>query len=365
MARFYGASDPTGTARAEYVEGHRAATCAAVGFAIDVLEHEEGRSLPIPAAILGQVRLTARSGVRLEAVMRRYVAGCVLLGDFLRAEAQQCAVETPRVGELLPSFADVLDRVLAAVSDEYEREIQKHWKAVGNGNAECVERLLAGEGPVDTDRFGYDLDVTHIGVSVQGLEGAKSIRELAASLGQHSLMLEREDAQIWAWLGSRCRIQLDELEKRIVATMPLDVTVGLGEPAEGVVGWRLTRRQANAALSIALRRPQRIVRYLDLGPEVAVLQDEALASSWVERYLSPLDDMSFGGQVARETLRALFAAEHNVSSAAYALGVHRSTVHRWRNDIEERLGCRLCEQQVGIEIALRIEELSRDDRALA
>jgi sugar diacid utilization regulator len=245
------------------------------------------------------------------------------------------------------------------VSDEYERELQKHWQAPGNGRAECIERVLAGQGLVDASQLSYDLEIMHIGVSVQGPESAKSIRELAAGLGHQSLMLERENTQTWAWLGSQRRIRLDELEKHIVSRLSPDVTVGLGEPAEGVVGWRLTHRQANAALSIALRRPQRVTRYVDVGPEVAVLQDEALARSWVERYLLPLDGMSSGGLVARKALRALFAAEHNVSSAAHALGVHRSTVHRWRNEIEERLGCRLSAQQVDIEIALRIEELSR------
>jgi transposase-like protein len=89
---------------------------------------------------------------------------------------------------------------------------------------------------------------------------------------------------------------------------------------------------------------------------VTALQNPALADSLVDRYLRPLDEMSIGGSEARRALRALFESKHNVSSAAHRLGVHRSTVHRWRNCIEERLGP-LYEHQADIEVALRIEEL--------
>jgi sugar diacid utilization regulator len=120
----------------------------------------------------------------------------------------------------------------------------------------------------------------------------------------------------------------------------------------------LTHREAEAALLVARHRPpRRLTRYLDVALDATALQDEALADSLIERYLSPLDDMSIGGQAARRTLRALFEAEHNVSSAAHPLKVHRSTVHRWREEIERRLGYRLHEHQAEIEVALRIEDL--------
>jgi PucR C-terminal helix-turn-helix domain len=56
-------------------------------------------------------------------------------------------------------------------------------------------------------------------------------------------------------------------------------------------------------------------------------------------------------------LRALFAAEHNKSSAAHALGVDRDTVHRQLKEIERRLDCRVHERHAEIDIALRVEEL--------
>jgi sugar diacid utilization regulator len=96
-----------------------------------------------------------------------------------------------------------------------------------------------------------------------------------------------------------------------------------------------------------------------VAQEAAALQDEAFADSLIETYLSPLDEMRIGGQAARKTLRALCQTGHNVSSAASALRVDRSTVHRRRNEIEGRLGCELQRRQGEIEVALRIEDLRR------
>jgi DNA-binding PucR family transcriptional regulator len=91
-----------------------------------------------------------------------------------------------------------------------------------------------------------------------------------------------------------------------------------------------------------------------------VMGNKSLMTHLFERYLSPLENTSMGGRTARKALRALFDAEHNVSSAAYVLNVHRSTVHRWRKEIEETLDCRLCEHRVNIEIALGVEEVRRN-----
>jgi hypothetical protein len=143
----------------------------------------------------------------------------------------------------------------------------------------------------------------------------------------------------------------------------VDVSLAIGEPSRGVEGWRQTHREAGDALLVARYRPSRLTRYLDVAPDATALRDEALADSLIETFLAPLDRMRIGGRAARKTLRALLDSGHNVSSAASALKVDRSTVHRQRNEIERRLGCRLHERQVEIELALRIEDLrKRRDR---
>jgi DNA-binding PucR family transcriptional regulator len=73
-------------------------------------------------------------------------------------------------------------------------------------------------------------------------------------------------------------------------------------------------------------------------------------------YLEPLAGERDGGEVLRETLRAYFEAERNVSSAAAALGVTRKTVTNRLCVVEERLGRRLGLCSAEIEAVLRLDE---------
>lgn len=254
ITRVYGLSAAS-EAKPEYEEGLRHAVSVAVGFAIDVVELGDQHTPCIPGALLAQARLAARSAVPLDMVLRRYVAGYMLLDDFLRYELEHlwCFGIAP-FGHADSDRGAVLDRLLAAVSSEYERGVHRPRNSIDN----------------DGER--------------------------------------REDHHL---LGQR----VDHLPSQ--------------EPIE------------NTEEALA----------------VAILRETDLANSLCERYLWPLDRMSVGSQVARQTIEALLKCEHNVSSAAHVLNVHRSTVHRWRNEIEELLGCRLCEHQIEVEVALRIAEL--------
>jgi DNA-binding PucR family transcriptional regulator len=119
----------------------------------------------------------------------------------------------------------------------------------------------------------------------------------------------------------------------------------------------LTHQQASAALPIALRSPEPFVRYADVALLASILQDDLLASSLRELYLDPLERERDGGEVARRTLRAYFAAERNVSSAAVALGVKRHTVTNRLRTIEQRLGRPLNDCASEVDTALRLEDL--------
>jgi GGDEF-like domain len=190
-----------------------------------------------------------------------------------------------------------------------------------------------------------------------GREAGKALRSLAAGLGCELLPVAYGRETVWAWLGGQCRVASADIERTLSNRENMDVSLAVGEPARGIEGWRQTHREAQGALLVARCWPRRLTRYLDVAPDATALQDEALADSLIETYLSPLDGMRIGGQAARRTLLALLDKAHNVSSAASALNIDRSTVHRQRNEIERRLGCRLHERRVQIELALRIEDL--------
>ena len=155
------------------------------------------------------------------------------------------------------------------------------------------------------------------------------MRELAGRLDRRLLAVCREEEPVWAcWLGGRRPLERRARRcERSARSRPDGVLVTVGEPGEGLSGWRFSHRQAKAALPIAERRGQPVLRYADVALLASILRDDLVATSLRQLYLAPL-----GGGAGRRQGRAarpcapISQAERNVSSTAAALGVDRRTV---------------------------------------
>jgi len=355
LTRVYAISDP-GNADPAYLEGLRGSVSVALDYALEAIEHGEDRSPPPPPALRAQARMAARSGIGLDTVLRRYFAGYALLGEFLAEEATAGGFPEEAVpGRSLQGFASALfDQLLAAVSEEYERERASHPDSSEQRHTERIERLLAGES-IETAGVGYDFEGYHVGLVVNGYGAPEAVRTLASALGYRLLLVRRSEENAWAWLGSQRPLDSADVERQVAASALEKNTFAVGEPARGLAGWRLTYRQAAATLPIALRRRQGVTRYADFAVIATILQDDVLMASLRQLYLARLDDHRGDGAVARQTLRAFFAADCNVSSAAAALGVNRHTVTSRLRAIEERLGRPLSSCRLELDAALRLE----------
>lgn len=342
--------DPT------YLEGLRTAITAAVDFGLEAIERGEESSPPPPPILLAQARLAARHGVGLGTVLRRYSAGYALLLDFLAEEAEREGLGAEQMRRLLRSQA-VLDRLLAAISEEYEREAAERPSSSEERRAERIERLLAGE-PLDTSGLGYGFEVTHIGILASGPGAFEALREAAGGIDANLLSVRRDADTVWAWLGARRLPEPEELKARFAAAWPDSCALALGEPGEGLAGWRFSHRQARAALPVALRGTEPVVRYAEVALLAAVLQDELLASSLRKLYLEPLEAERDRGEVLRETLRAYFEAGRNVSSAAAALGVKRHTITNRLRAVEATVGRSFDNCATELEAALRLSQFN-------
>ena len=340
-----------------YAEGLRSAIAASVEHCLLAVELGEERIPTAPAALLTQVRLAARSKVSLDTVLRRCVAGHALISDFLVEEAErERLLDGLGLQRMLRAQASVADRVLAVVGEEHARELEGKLLSTADRKAERVERLLAGE-LLDTTGLAYEFNFWHLGAIGYGPRALEAFRKLATSVDRRLLVIDRGKGTAWAWLGGRRPIEQPDFERRLRATWPEEVSIAIGEPSRGLAGWRLTHRQAKAALPIALRGSQRQVRYADVALLASILQDDLLARSLHQLYLTPLEAERDGGKTLRKTLRAYFAAERNVSSAASALGVSRQTVINHLHGVEEKLGRQLGCCAAEFEAALRMEEL--------
>jgi hypothetical protein len=354
--RVYSISDPRSVADPSYLQGLNGAMAAAIEYRLDVLEAGERSAPAIPTALLAHARLDARDGVSLDTVLRRYFAGNVLFGDFLVNEAERAEVPSAVLRQLLATQATVGDRLIAAVSAEYAREAENRPTTPAERRRETVKSLLAGE-LVDHSELGYELDGRHLAVMAKG-EGAEELmRELAGALDRRLLIVQREEEPTWAcWLGGRRQLTSERTLEELGREVPAGVFVTVGEPGEGLAGWRFSHLQAKAALMIAERRGEQVVRYADVALLAAIAADDLIATSLRQLYLAPLERARDGGKVARETLRAYFEAERNVSSTAAALGVDRRTVRNRLGAIEDLLGRPLKGAEADLEIALRLDE---------
>ncbi|HEY5052828.1 MAG TPA: helix-turn-helix domain-containing protein [Solirubrobacterales bacterium] len=356
LTRVFAVSDPSGPPVPEYTEGLRAAVGAALDYGLAAVNLNEERSPLPPPALLAQARMAARHGVSLDTVLRRYIAGQALLADFLVEEAEAGGLTPGELQRLLRGQAALIDRLLSAVSEEYTRESEGRLSSAEQRN-ERIERLLAGE-PLDTSHLSYDFEAHHLGAIAKGPGAAEAIRALVAPLDRRLLLVERSDGAVWAWLGGRRPIDPQDLQRN-AAGLPPQVSLALGEPATGLGGWRLTHQQARAALPIAMRSPDSVVRYADVALLASILQDDLFATSLRALYLAPLQRERDGGEAARETLRAYFTAGRNVSSAAASLGVSRRTVANRLRVIEGHLGFPLAACTAEMEAALRLNDLDR------
>jgi hypothetical protein len=349
-------SDPREVSDPGYLQGLNSALAAAVDYRLAVLEEGERHAPVVPPELLAQARLDARDGVALDTVLRRYFAGNSLFGDFLVEEAERAEVPSSALRRLLAEQATLGDRLLAAVSAEHAREASSRPRSAAERRRECVKRLLAGE-LVDTAELGYDLEAQHLALMARG-EGAEELmRGVADTLDRRLLAVSREEEPTWAcWLGGGRPLPPADAGQALADLVPAGIFVTVGEPGEGLAGWRLSHFQAKAALPIAEQQGQRVLRYADVALLASIARDELLATSLRQLYLEPLERSRDGGKVARETLLAYFAAERNVTSTAAALGVDRRTVRNRLRAIEALLGRPLRGSVADLEIALRLED---------
>ena len=352
--------DPAEGENAEYVAGSRAAITEALDYGLGAIERGEEWFGSIPPAAVAQARRAARNGVALDKVLLRNNAGHTVLEDFVVQEVDFAGQSVVLRG-VFGTLGALLDHFTALLAHEYQREVERTAHSPELRRVELVQRLLAGA-PADAAKLGYEFDGEHLGVIATGTKARETVRALAAGLGRELLSVSPSEETVWAWLGGRRPLDTEMIGRLLSAKEPAGVSLAIGGSGKGIDGWRLTHRQAQAAMLVAQRRPQRLTLYADVSLLAAVLKDQELASSLVEVHLSPLDGQK-DSAVSRETLRAYFAAGCNAATAAAALRVDRHTVERRLHTIETRLGRMVHTCRPELEVALRLEELGDPSRS--
>jgi hypothetical protein len=226
----------------------------------------------------------------------------------------------------------------------------------GRARAERVEALLARES-LDTSRLSYDFDGHHVGLVAAGHDAQGVVEDRVGGTDGSLLLMEARGGVVWAWMGKRQPFDPAEVEALASGRTATDLRLAIGEPAQGLAGWRLTHHQARAALAVAECGGPPVVRYSEVAMLTAAVRDELLATSLCRLYLDPLADGRDGGEELRRTLRAYFDADRNVSVAGDAIGVTRQAVARRLRAVEKRLGRSIAACGADLEVALRLDAL--------
>jgi PucR C-terminal helix-turn-helix domain len=348
------------TSDAEYAVGLRDAIAAALDCAFEVLEGRSPDTVSIPPALLLQARLAARVGVSPEAVVRRYTAGHTLFNTALVEQSVGNELTPQWLTRLLAEQGALLDRVLVLVSEEFRLEAAR--REAGSRQDQLVRKLLADQ-LVGTAELSYELDAWHIGVVASGPEAAPVLKGLAKQLDRRTLFLACGEETVWAWFGGHRRIGSDEVVQAASPRLPAGAFLAVGEPEQGLLGWRLTNRQARALLPLVRRVQGDVLRYADYALLASMVQDDLLTQSMHKLYLAPLESERDGGKELHRTLSAYFASHRNVTSAATVLGVQRKTVSTRLERVEDLIGRPLSSCFLEIEAAVLMATLTTGPRS--
>jgi DNA-binding PucR family transcriptional regulator len=133
--------------------------------------------------------------------------------------------------------------------------------------------------------------------------------------------------------------------------------LAIGNPASGPDGFRLTHRQARAALAVAefadAEHRRAVTAWSVVGPVALMCADRDQLAVWVQATLGGLAAADEGMERLRETL-LLFLGNRSFTNTAKAQHLHKNTIQYRVKRAEDALGRPLEEHRDDIELALRV-----------
>jgi PucR-like helix-turn-helix protein/diguanylate cyclase with GGDEF domain len=306
--------------------------------------------------LLAQARAAARSGLPVGSVLRHCSIGCNQLVGFLIEEAEGLSLLGPSLRELAQELSALFERLLDELEREFERECHEKPSSAADRLANQVKRRLTGD-LVELDGVNYDFGGHHLAIVAAGPAEIRTLRTLAEAMNGRFLSVRPDGQSAWIWIGTRNPIDRARLDHWLAANWPAESPLGLSEPAEGSLGWRLSHEQAREAYPFSRRQGRRPVRYSEIAVKAAIERSALASTSLRQLYMSLFRLDEPDSEKLRRTLRAYLDSGHNGASAAAALGLTRQTVSNHIRKIEERFGRSLTRHAAELEMALWLAEL--------
>jgi hypothetical protein len=331
---------------AEYLEALDRAVHTGVLYWIQVLAVGEERAGDIPLPLTAQARVAARHRIPFGDSIRRYTAAKEHLTDYIFEEVDD---DPALIRTAIAAQGAAFGRLLETATEEYQQE-SRGIHSQEDRRVALAERLLARE-RVDPSPLGYQLDSNHIGLFADCYEARSLVGNLAKEIDCRSLI--RSSGELWAWLGrTREPLNPESVREWIDREGTPDLPIAIGEPSNGLDGWRATHEQARSALWVARAEGAPVAEYADVVMLVAARRDQLTVNTLRERYLLPLAGVPNGGD-----LRAYFNCGKSKTNAAKTLGISRQALDLRIKKAENLFGERLIDCEDALSVALTLEEL--------
>lgn len=309
-----------------------------------------------PTTAIEIARISARSGVQLESLIRAYGIGHSLTWDTIMEEVDSLFGNRPeRLAILRLSSRFLFDwnhRVTTQLTGAYQREYGRRYRDRDREKRALILELLEGM-PVDTASLRYSLHGEHVALVAWDGDPGDAVRDLAESLDASLLTMPGTGGSLYAWLGGDS-LQRHNFPDGPISRVAAGTRLAIGRRFSGVEGFRRSYRQASRAHEVALRMTTPVVRYQDVALEALAGGDRHRLREFVENELQPImtDDERDG--ILRETLSAYFRTGQNAASAGPLLGIHERTVAYRLRSVETRLGYPIQDRSDELAVALRL-----------
>ena len=225
----------------------------------------------------------------------------------------------------------------------------------------AVTGLLQGDlDPRMAERsISYRLDASHIGYTLWDASGAGRVRleTVAAELGaridhwQH-LTVRSDRGTLNGWLSCRAGHLQPALQG---LAPPPGIRAAFGSAHWGLSGFRLTHREALEAKRVCSSiGGQPLTMYDDVGVLALASRDTELAGAFVEAHLGSLSADDEKSRALRETLRVFLQERGSPAATAARLRVHKNTVVKRIEKIQETLDTPIDRGSLNLRVALEL-----------
>lgn len=274
--------------------------------------------------------------------------------------------DTDELEELLlvsaASIAAFVDGTIAAIAQRMEAERDELSRGSQAERRDLVALLLQGA-PVSRTRaealLGHRLEGEQTAAVVWTTDPASDLgrlervaEALMRSTGaRQRLTVVAAATTLWVWLPVAGRPRPEELAE-VLRRAP-EVRVAVGNPAQGVEGFRRSHQDAVEVRRLVARlgAPAQLVTFDEVQLAALVTRDEARADELVAAVLG---DLATAPEDLRETVRTYLAVLGNASAAAGRLFTHRNTVLRRLSRADELLPRPLAEDPLRVGVALEV-----------